>query len=220
VEHEAFRELSAPYALDALDAAEERTFEEHLARCAECRADVTAFRETAASLAHIPFGPAPSTALRERIVEQARGERSHVVPLRRRWALPAAAALAAAASIAAIGLGIWGASLSSKVHREQQTSAEMRRLIGVEGSLLVTPSGQGTLVVSNLERAPQGKTYEAWVIEGGKPRPAGTFAGGQGRLGIALTRSVPAGAIVAVTLERAGGARLPTSAPIFRSQTV
>jgi anti-sigma factor RsiW len=218
VEHEELRQLTAAYALDALDDADERALEDHLALCAECRADLASLRETAGSLAHVPVSPAPPPALRARILEQARTERPNVVPLRRRWTLAAAAALAAAASVAAIGLGLWAASLSSRLHHEQQTSAEIRRLVGVEGSLLVTPSGESALVVRNLEPAPEGKKYEAWVIERGKPRPAGVFAGGRGRVLVGLTRRVPPGASVAVTLERAGGVERPTTAPIFHSQ--
>ena len=43
-DHQGYRELAAPYALDALAAAERTAFEEHLAECAACRADVQAFR--------------------------------------------------------------------------------------------------------------------------------------------------------------------------------
>jgi anti-sigma-K factor RskA len=67
--------------------------------------------------------------------------------------------------------------------------------------------------------APAGKTYEAWVIQGDRPVPAGTFAGG-GQVAFPLTRKVPDGAIVAVTLERAGGVEQPTTDPVFASEPV
>ena len=46
----------------------------------------------------------------------------------------------------------------------------------------VRPNGRGNLFVTNLAPAPQGKTYEAWVINGRRsvPRPAGLFDGGRG----------------------------------------
>lgn len=217
MDHETVRELTAAYALDALDAGEEREFEDHLAHCEPCREEVSAFQEAAALLAYDVETPAPSSALRGRILEQARSERPNVVPLRRRWAFPVAATLAAVAACAAIGLGIWASSLSSKLDSERSANAQQARIIavsGAEGSLLVSPSGQATLVVSMLGPAPAGKTYEAWVIVDGKPSPAGTFAGADGKVAVALTQPVAPGAVVAVTLEP-GVMAQPTGKPLF-----
>jgi hypothetical protein len=81
--------------------------------------------------------------------------------------------------------------------------------------LVVAPNGHATLTVSGLPRAPQGKTYEAWVIPHGvSPRPAGLFTGSSVR----LTQPVPPDATVAVTLERAGGVKAPTQAPLVTAQ--
>jgi anti-sigma-K factor RskA len=215
MERTGIHELSAAYALDALDAAERREFEEHVTHCAECQEAVAAFEETAATLAYDAEMPAPPPALRQRIVDAARRERPNVVALRPRWAFPAAASVAAVAACAAIGLGIWAATL----HNRLGDSPEAVDLIGASGSLIVKPSGEGTLVVRTVDPAPPGKTYEIWVIQGGNPAPAGTFAGGD-RVAVTLTRNVPDGAIVAVTLERAGGVAKPTTAPLFRTGAV
>ena len=70
-----------------------------------------------------------------------------------------------------------------------------------------------------LERAPSGKTYEAWVIERGEaPRPAGLFRGGGPRTVVRLERPVPAGAHVAVTVEREGGVERPQGPMLFSAQ--
>jgi hypothetical protein len=58
------------------------------------------------------------------------------------------------------------------------------------------------------------------VIENGKASPAGTFGGGGRTIVIRLTHALPAGAIVAVTLERAGGVEQPTRAPFITSESV
>jgi anti-sigma-K factor RskA len=214
--HESVHELSAAYALDALGDGESREFEEHLAVCAECREAVSAFQETAAVLAYDIEAPAPPPALRERILARARAERPrNVIPLRPRWALPTAAAVAAVAACAAIGLGIWAATLNSRL----DDRAEVVALSGARGSLVVQPSGEAALIVSGLARAPAGKTYELWVIDEGTPLAAGLFQAGEGRTAVALTRPVPDGAVVAVTLERAGGVRKPTTEPIITAQT-
>jgi anti-sigma-K factor RskA len=215
MERTGIHELSAAYALNALDSAERREFEDHLSHCEECRYAVISFQETAAALAYEPVLPPPPPELRERILEEARRERPKVVPLQRRWALPAAASLAAAAACAALGLGIWAATLQGRLHDRPEAVG----LSGATGALIVSPSHEGTLVIRDIARAPAGKTYEIWVIEDGSPRPAGTFSAG-GRVAVVLTRAVPDDAIVAVTLERAGGVDRPTTRPFISSEPV
>jgi anti-sigma-K factor RskA len=215
MERTGIHELSAAYALDALDADERGEFEEHLTHCPECREAVASFQETASALAHHVEMPPPPPSLRDRILEQARRERPNVVPLRPRWVFPATATVAAVAACAAIGLGIWASTLNNRLGERPEAVG----LSGANGSLIVSPAREGTLVVRNLDPAPAGKTYEAWVIKDGTALPAGTFTGG-GRVAFVLTRPVPDGAIVAVTLERVGGVGKPTTTPLFRTGAV
>jgi anti-sigma-K factor RskA len=215
MERTGIHELSAAYALDALDGAERNEFEEHMRHCAECQDTVASFQEAASALAFQAEMPPPPAALRNHILDQARRERGNVVPLRSRWPFRAAAAVAAVAAAAAIGLGIWAASL----HNELGERPEAVPITGASGSVIVTPDDEATLVVSDLPPAPAGKTYEAWVIERGKAAPAGTFGGGE-RVALQLTRDVVKGAVVAVTLERAGGVASPTTKPLFASEPV
>jgi anti-sigma-K factor RskA len=215
VERTGIHELSAAYALDALDPADEQAFQEHLSRCAECQEHVAAFHEAAAGLGHATPAPAPPPQLRDRILNRVRAERgANVAPLRPRWAFRATAAAAAVAACAALGLGLWAASLRSQVDDGGQVIA----LEGVQGSLAVAPSGEATLIVSGLRMAPVDKTYEAWVIEDGEAKAAGLFKGGGDPTAVRLTRQVPRGAIVAVTLERAGGVDQPQSDPLFATR--
>jgi anti-sigma-K factor RskA len=215
MERTEIHELSAAYTLHALDAEERREFEEHLTHCVECREAVASFQETAAALAYEAEMPPPPPALRERILEQAHRERRNVVPLRPRWIFPATAAAAAVAACAAIALGVWAATL----HGRLDDRPEAVRVVGANGSLIVSPSREGTLVIKGLDPAPVGKTYEAWVIQDGNPLPAGTFPGG-GRIAVVLTRTVPDGAVVAVTIERTGGVKTPTTKPVFSTEAV
>ena len=80
-------ELTAGYALDALDPAERATFEEHLSSCERCREELQGFWQVSGRARRTrPAGPTPPASLRERILEQARGgARERFVPLRRRW---------------------------------------------------------------------------------------------------------------------------------------
>ena len=70
--HEEQKELLAAHALGALDAPEMARVEEHLETCAECRAELEEWRETAAALAYTVKAAEPSTDLRSRILENVR----------------------------------------------------------------------------------------------------------------------------------------------------
>jgi anti-sigma-K factor RskA len=233
MESDGIHELTAAYALNALDPDEERDYEEHLRHCPSCRDELADLQEAATSLAYATESPAPPVALRERIVEAALAERSNVVPLRRRFTTPALGAVAAAAAGIAIGLGIWASSLSSSLSDERALAAQYSHVIGLftsnvqqvplkgaNGSLVVDRNGDSAIVLAGLQAAPAGKTYEAWVIKDGKPLPAGTFRGGGPTSVHRLTRPVPKGAIVAVTVEPEGGVDAPTTQPFAASSTV
>ena len=229
---EELHDLVAAYALDALDDDERAEFERHLSECDRCRAQLGELQETAAALAFAESRE-PPPALRERILEAAR-ENGKVVELpRRRWLFPATAVAAAAAALVAIGIGLWATSLSRDLDRERSANesyerallllgggAELTPLADAEGRLLVAPDGEAALVVCGLQPAPEGRTYEAWVIQGETPRPAGLFRGGSGCPPVLLERDVPAGSRVAVTLERAGGAPRPTGPILVTSEAV
>jgi anti-sigma factor RsiW len=211
-------ELSALYALDVLDADERARFEKHLAECERCRSELAGLRDAASGLAFVE-GPAPPAGLRERIVSAARAEPQNVVPLERRRsrALAVAAGAAVAASILAVGLGIWAASLHHSLTHERSATNVLndphsRRLAisGVAGALVVAPSGDAVLTVS-LPTPPSGKTYEAWVAGNGV-HAAGTFSGGL----VKLTRPIRPGQQVMVTLEQSGGVDAPTTSPLLR----
>jgi anti-sigma factor RsiW len=229
VEAEALHDLTPAYALDALSEAEVREYEEHLARCAQCQEELAGFSQTATALAYGVESPAPSEALRGRILEQARAERSNVVPLRSRRTVAVTRGLAAVAACAAVGFGIWAASLSRALDRERTARESIYAIVsdplakrvnvnGAQGSLIVSSTGSAALAISRLPDPPAGKTYEAWVVEGGRPQPAGLFSGGSPAI-VRLQRTVPSGAAVAVTLERSGGVTSPQGTRILSAQS-
>jgi anti-sigma-K factor RskA len=210
-------DLTAAYALDALDPGESRAYEEHLAGCERCRDELASLQATAGSLAYAVEPSTPPAALRERILDAARAVRPNVVPLRPRWQRPLVVA-AAVAVCAAVGLGIWNISLHNRLDTAQQALRGVQ-LTGATGSVVVS-GGNGALVVSDLAAAPAGKTYQAWVIAGGRAYPAGIFGGGRKTIVFRLTRPLPKGAVVAVTLEPAGGSKQPTRKPFITSAPV
>ena len=227
---ESVHDLTAPYALDALDDTERREYEEHLSSCDECREELAQLRETATALAFAVESPSPPPELRDRILAAADSDGAKVIPFRSRAPFRVAAGLAAAAACLAVGLGIWATSLSRSLDREREARSELTavladpaardvRLQRADGRVVVDRSGRAALIVRDLTPAPSGKTYEAWVIEGNTPRPAALFRAERGRVAVVLSRSVPEGAVVAVTLERAGGVDAPTQDPLFSAAT-
>lgn len=223
-------ELSAAYALDALDGDELGAYETHLAGCEQCREDVASFRATASALAYdVDLAPLPET-LEHRIIAAAKAERPNVVPLRQRLALPAAA-LSGVAAVAAIAIGIWAIHLSSSLDHQKSISKDQKALIdilsdcaktpttgGSNGAVCVAPTEKAVLIADSLPAASPDKTYEAWVIAGKRVRPAGLFRGGAGRKYVLLTKPVRAPAKVAVTLEKRGGVSAPTTAILLQAE--
>jgi anti-sigma-K factor RskA len=230
MEHDAYNELTAAYALDALDDDETQAYEEHLAGCAICQDNLAAMSGTMVQLAFAAPPVDPRPELRERILEAARAERQspapaereNVVSLRpRRWRPSTRTAVAAAVAVAAclvIGLGVWNVSLSRQLD-DARSALVTVPIEGAQGSVVVGAGNEAVLVVSSLDEAPAGKTYEAWVIDDGTARPAGTFGGG-GTVAVNLQHPVRDGSVVAVTVEREGGTDQPTSTPIITSRPV
>jgi anti-sigma factor RsiW len=231
MESDRIHELTAPYALDALDPVDEQRYREHLRSCARCRRELAALRETAAALALAAGGPVPPPGLRDRILAGARAS-----VRRRRPHRPRSLALALTATVlagcASIGLGAWSLTLSHRLHATRSQLADVQQvahlmsrpgikrvaLSGRTGQLLVAPDGEAALVTT-LDRAPSGSLYEVWVVTvPGRPRPAGAFRGGDDRPLLVLSEPVQSGAVVMITIEHAAGPPMPTSSPVATAQ--
>jgi anti-sigma-K factor RskA len=116
MEHREFQDLLALHAVDALDAADRRGVEEHLASCTVCRAELTELRDTAVLLAHASPAAEPSAAVRTRILDEVRKEKeagtpasARVIPFQTRPASgvwPSALRIAAAIAFVALLIGV------------------------------------------------------------------------------------------------------------------
>ena len=115
-------ELTAAYALDALDDHEAREYEEHLRRCDRCRSELGSLQEVASLLAYgaEPVAPPPGSATASSTPPASSGRKSCACARAGRIPLAAGAAIAAGL---AIGLGIWATSLSHSLDRERQRAA-------------------------------------------------------------------------------------------------
>lgn len=232
-------ELTAGYALDALDADERAAYEAHLAGCEQCQSELESFWHTTEALAVAATGPAPSDGLRDRILGDVRAEPQVVVafaPPRRRL-VPVLGAAVAVAAVVALAVGLWAAHLSSQLDdsrsaldRERANAAVLvdpdSRSVALDtgtGKLVVDPEGRSVLVVDAVGPAPAGKTYELWIMPDGdvdRAVRAGLFPGGDGAAVLGVDGTVESGDVVGVTLEPAGGSDKPTTPPIVASRRV
>jgi hypothetical protein len=180
---------------------------------------------------HGPGANGAAVALPEPEASSARERIARAVelPPERRPRASTLTALAAAAGVAAVVLGALalvaaledGSDTASEgaardawqaIALLSKPSTERIPFAGSAGTLVlaVGSGGRGVLVLRGLVPAPAGKTYEAWVVgpAGGAPDPDALFSGSE-RI-VSLTRPVPEGATVAVTVEDAVGADTPT----------
>jgi anti-sigma-K factor RskA len=227
------------YALGSLEEPERSEMRAHLERgCQDCAAGVRDAREWVFAIGGSLEGPAPPRDLRNRVL-------ATVAPApQKRWTWFPAWAGAAATALVAAGFVLYQShnfrvdetSMQAEIQRSLAETAALRQAFELiqgadtrevtfgqgqpappRGRIFVNPSGV-LLVASRLPAPPSGKTYEMWIIRGGKPAPAGLFASNAQGDALHLYRPAApaaAGDIVAVTVEVAGGVTAPTSMPVI-----
>ena len=165
--------------------------------------------------------PPPGTA-RPRSWSAAREEDGRRRPLRSRrsLAVSVAAVVAVAASAAAVGFGIWAATLHHSLASERAATRVLRNplarhipLQGTPGELVVAPTGEAVLTVAPAEAA-EGK-YVRGVGGLADRAPCRHLQRRHDQLKV----RVPRGAQVMVTLERAGGTSSPSRQPLLSART-
>jgi anti-sigma-K factor RskA len=134
-----------------------------------------------------------------------------VTPLHRRRRRPLLAVAAVAATCAAIVLGIQ----SSGTRPLAIAGLKAYDVRGMDGALLVGRSGEAVLMVHGLPAPAAGTAYELWIVHDGAVTRAGFL---RGRVGM-VTRPVPPGATVAVSLEPAAGSKRPTGPLLLTAET-
>jgi anti-sigma-K factor RskA len=158
---ETWSELGA-YALDALSPAERASVEAHLKTCAECREELRAMAEAAAAIGtSVPtraLDPARSAAIKHRVLERARAERTGVTPIRsaaipaRPSRLPWWVAAAASVAFAVTALQLTKAmrerdSAKSQLVAETQRASTLQDSLAVRERTLLAMAGSDVKVV-------------------------------------------------------------------------
>jgi anti-sigma-K factor RskA len=228
--------LTGAYAMDALDDLERARFEQHLATCEDCRAEVAELRETAALLAETVAVPPPAS-LRDSVlagISQVRPLAPEVTAAPSRHAdRPAARGrgwvpfLVAAALALIVGVGAlvtqpWAPSddVQRLTAAEQVLQAPDAQAVSVDlgeaGNATITRSksqDRAVITTEDMVSAPSGKDYELWFIDGDEFVSAGLMPDDPDQT-VVLDGSAGAAAAVGITVEPDGGSKQPTSDPI------
>ena len=86
----------------------------------------------------------------------------------------------------------------------------------MRGEVIELRDDRSVLVAENLPPAPEGKTYETWLLRGGVPKPAGLFQPrDEGDAAAPIEGSLEEAEAVAVTVKPSGGSPTPTEEPIL-----
>lgn len=222
--------LVGAYAVDAVDDEERARFEEHLAECADCRAELDGLRAAAGMLASAtPVSPPPE--MRGMVlsgISRVRPLPPQVTELksrRRRWA-PFLAAAAAAVIVGGVGVALepWAddepgtsVTLSAADRVLQAPDAEKVSLtIGEAEATVVRSKEEGRVVVvtDDMPAPSAGRVWQAWIQdEKGKLSPAGLMPAGPDNT-IVLSGDATEATGVGITEEPAGGSDVPTTSPI------
>jgi anti-sigma factor RsiW len=132
-------DLTAAYALDALDADETLAYEAHLAQCERCREELAAVGVGDGSPGP-STSPAPRQALRDASSTPRPPSRT-CVPLpaaRGPWPSAHVGGRAVAACVA-VGLGVWASTLSHSVNQERARARRHARAV----EILADPASPG-----------------------------------------------------------------------------
>lgn len=234
--------LSGAYAVDALDADERDRFEEHLASCATCQAEVASLQEATALLGAVEETPLP-TGLRDRVLADIKtvrplppvgGDRLSDLPdvpdlaerrrLRPRWS--GLVGIAAAAALVVGGVVVWEQTRDDA--GQEQVSSPIDAILRARDVKHVSvdlPGGasatvfsslahnRAVLVTDDMPAAPEGRVYQVWLQKGDRMVPAGLMSEG-GHQEVLLDGKVAGASGAGITVEPEGGSEEPTSAPV------
>ncbi len=152
------------------------------------------------------------------------------------WEILGAKDLAlAAAAVLVIGLFSWSMLLQGEVRdlqgrvqglqgQVQDQQAQGPQMIalggtgteqGVRAQLVTLEGDRAVLVAEDMPPAPEGKTYQIWVIKGDTPRPSGLFEAEGNSIAAVVEKTVEGADAVAVTVEPEGGSKQPTTDPML-----
>ena len=232
--------LAGAYALDALTEADRARFERHLAGCDACRQEAASLREAAARLSAASATP-PPPRVRERVLAEAARTRQEppftadspagLGAGRRviRWKAPRmAVAIAGGCGLVALILGGLFINTQHRLSQEQAHGREIAAVLNAPDATIMSAraaeGGTATVVMSHRDHAfvlttarlptlHAGQRYQVWLMGLHRIRSAGMLPTPRGGMTAPMVVSgVAPGDSVALTVESASGAAVPSSA--------
>ena len=222
------------YVVDALDDDERARFEAHLAGCPACQQEVAEFRSTTGRLSQL-MAERPPESVRAAIMARVATTPQESAPpppdelaARRRSPMRfVAPALAVAAAVIALVLGIGWISSHRALDRQEAISAVLTAPdaksvdLGGEGTMRVVYSptlDRSVVVADGLADLPSDSTYALWFIGPGGPDEAALFRTSGGRATKVLPRTPEGYQALGVTKEPAGGSETPTEPILLQGE--
>jgi anti-sigma-K factor RskA len=223
---------AAAYVLGSLDQDELGGYREHLATCAQCRAEVAELQTVVDELPTTVSPAQASPELRERILATVRAEAELLSAAgpeadrpaqpKRRWRPRSDFALgigaAAAAGLAAL-VAVFIAVGSSGHAKVTVTPGEGLGTARTAQVSLRQSEGRAELVVAHMPQPAVGRIYEVWLSRGfkdAKPTNALFSVTGTGSGSVDVPNGLHGIREVMVTSEPAGGSLHPTTKPLLR----
>jgi len=235
--NERFEDLKDAYVLGTLPEEERLSFEDYLAAHPERQAEVDELGAVAGLLAFSPQEQEPSPELRSRVMEvveaeaEPRSVRERSVSARIGDYLSFRSLALGAAALLVVGLLAWNVLLQSQVQDLQgqieEAQAQQSQTIKLQGAwakqganaeVASIDKNQIILVAENMPSVPEDKTCQIWVISNDVPKPSGLFQPDGNMTATPITNSITKADVIAVTVERAGGSKKPTSAPVLSAK--
>lgn len=235
--------LAGAFALDAVTPDEASAIREHIETCADCRAEVARMVEVAALMPLALDETAPPAGLKQRILDAIAAETSAsgivslpsaqppgsglerpgaeppaavaAAPRRSFWSSRAWPALAAAALVAAIGLGSFSYTLQQgqpRIYTLQVATAPQ-----ASGELIYVPKDKTAYVTFDGVPDPgSNRTYQMWLIHDGIAESIGTIKPDpNGKADATLKKDLGGYKQFSVTVEPEGGSAQPTGPQVL-----
>ncbi len=224
--HDEVADLLALEAVGALEPSDRDAMERHLTTCAACRHTAAEYADLASLLPSALDVEPPAARLRRNLMAQVYAEATASPPVS--WwrrlidAIPASrtfTAVGAAAVIAAIAFGIWGAT--GRMGSEAPVAYTVSGTTAT-GTLDVNSGGTpAVLTVTGLQALPSTSTYEVWLIPP-QGSPKGVAFLSRAPAGGAWTAVIPGSLAgyksIAATVEPAGGSPTPSNMEVLSGQ--
>jgi anti-sigma-K factor RskA len=224
--HERHADDVGAYLLGALDATEERAFEDHLDACPVCQEEVERLSLAVDALPASVDQYAPPPELKKTLMAAVRADAApaQAPTTRRGWrewfAIRPAFAAGLAAAFLAVGIAVGLLAGGGDDTTTRVASVDANRLSGTAKVSLVEPADAGKnggalIKVTGMPQAEGDRVYEVWAKRGDKISPVSLFeVASDGSGSAAIPDKLDGVDAIYVTREPHGGSDVPSEMPV------